>query len=95
MANVQANRLVEKGRDNMFAPKFSIGDKVKSDKYDIRNGIIVGIQTYIEKNFSFSNLEKVDDAVSEINNCDYDIVFEYAEKVLTDSLSEQYLELEN
>ena len=79
----------------MFAPKFSIGDKVKSDKYDIRNGIIVGIQTYIEKNFSFSNLEKVDDAVSEINNCDYDIVFEYAEKVLTDSLSEQYLELEN
>ena len=79
----------------MFTPKFSIGNKVKSEEYNIRHAIIVGLETYIEKNFTFSNLQELDDAVSKINNCDYDIIFEYGTKVITDCISEQYLELEN
>ena len=79
----------------MFTPKFSIGNKVKSEEYNIRHAIIVGLETYIEKNFTFSNLQELDDAVSKINNCDYDIIFEYGTKVITNCISEQYLELEN
>jgi hypothetical protein len=86
---------VEKGDVDMFTPEFSIGAEVKSEKYNIRHAIIVGVETYIEKNFSFRDLEKLDDAVSKINNCDYEIIFEYGSKVITDTVSEQYLELEN
>ncbi len=78
----------------MITPKFSIGDKVKSNDYAIRDATVVGILLYIEKNFMFKNIDNLDIAISAMNACDYDVIFIKDDKLTRDSCSEQYLELE-
>jgi len=76
----------------MIEPKFSIGQHVKSDEYDIKDAVVIGVKLYKEGNHNIFVIDRpVNECLDSINNCDYILMWGKDNNTFSDSFTECYL----